>query len=146
MKKKIHSATVLKAITIVYLVLSALGLPLYQHLPPIVNSIGARIHTYMAMYIAMGQTDPSAMTAFLFLCAMIYVLALIIFGVKAVMKERYLLYTILVALEIISTVVFFFILNRAIYEITTGMLINTIYCIWLLARVIRKRKTATIAD
>ena len=131
----------LKITTGIYLFCSAFGLPLYMSLSPLLAAVGVRLPVYLFLAAAFGEIGPDIIVSILLIIpTCILALAIVVTGIIAMIKERWRLYTILVVLENILTLVFVLsLLDAGNYEFQMGILINIAYCIWLLCAAFVKK-------
>ena len=132
----------LNIVTAVYLVCSVFGCALYMVLPPVLSSVGARIHAYLLFTAAMNE-GTSIWPVVLAVIGHVFVLAQVIFGVIALKTGRLRLFTLLTVLELLLTTGFLAYQNNLGNEFTAGILLNIAYCLWLF-RTSLSGKTAAI--
>ncbi len=125
-------------ITGVYLLLSLFGSALYLVLPPFLCSMGARIHAYLLINAAL-PSEPQFFPVVLMILAHLYVFAMIVFGILAIVKGPSRLYVLMVGLEILMTGLFFLLQRTGEYEHTAGILFNILYFAWITRSMMPKR-------
>ena len=121
----------LTAATAVYIVLSLLGSFLYLALPPLLCSIGARIHAYTLIRFALEEQLTLAAILWSTL-SHLFVLVVLISGVVAIVTGKVRTYALLVAFEILATALFLIFQRTGEFSSTYGMAVNMAYCVWLL--------------
>ena len=135
MKNSCASSPPLKVATGFYLFFSLLGVPLYMILPPVLTSVGARLHAYLLLTAAFNEAPPSVLLLLLIAVSHVLLLLIMITGIMAIVKGRFRLYSILVLLETVFTFAFLFCQGEGVYDFTAGIWVNLIYCIWLFSAV-----------
>ena len=57
---------------------------------------------------------------------------IVVTGIIAVVKDRFKMYSILVVLENMFTLILLFAQDAGVYDFTAGIIVNLAYCIWLI--------------
>ena len=128
---KIKMSLPLTLATGIYLLFSLLGCLLYLTLPPVLCSVGARIHAYLLIEEAV-RDQHTVMQIALVVFAQLGVLFMAVMGILAIVKGPSKLYVLMVALDIGLT--FLFLLFQRAYKFndTLGIVFNIAYFVWLL--------------
>ena len=145
MKLTIKLGLPMKIATGIYLICSFFGFPLYMVAPPVLTSVGAKLHAYLFLTAAFGENDPSSLVLVPIVLSMILMLAIVITGIVAILKNRCRLYAILVAFETALTFAFLLVQKVGAYEFHAGIWVNLTYCIWLFYAVFVKRHAQDVA-
>ena len=135
---KIQTSKPFALATAVYLLLSLFGSALYLVLPPVLCSIGARSHAYLLIHAAL-EDNPTTMQILLMVVSQLYVFVLVVLGILAVLRGPSPAYCLLVALDILVTLIFLLIPMEEQFEHTAGILFNLVYCLWLLRILVPKK-------
>ena len=132
----------LNIVTAVYLVCSVFGCALYMVLPPVLSSVGARIHAYLLISAAINE-GKNLLMVILAALSHVFVLIQIVFGAMALKTGKLRGYTLLTAAEILLTLAFLAYQGTLDNEFTAGILLNAGYCLWLLKAALPKKSAAT---
>ena len=135
---KIKTGKPFALVTAVYLLMSLFGSALYLVLPPVLCSMGARSHAYLLIHAAL-EDNPTTAQILLMVFSQLFVFMLVIFGILAILKGPSPAYCLLVALDIVITLVFLLIPMEEQYEHTAGILFNLVYCLWLFRFLVPKK-------
>lgn len=136
MLKQIKFPPALTIATGVYLLCSLFALVLYPILPPVLSSVGSRIHFYLLVIAAFEGTTP--FLTGLILAAHAGLIAMLWFGIRAIRTGRCKIYCALVGLDILLTFSLHFIQDIAVADYTAGVWVNLAYLIWLVMTVRQK--------
>ena len=72
---------------------------------------------------------------------------IVITGIIAIVKDRFRMYSILVFLEILLSFILLFHQNLAgDYDFTVGVLVNFVYCLWLLGTTFVKKPVSNATN
>ena len=115
----------------IYLLFSLLGCLFYFVLPPVLCSLGARIHAYILIEEAM-RDQHTVMQIVLVVVAQLAVLLMAVMGIAAIVKGPSRAYLLLVGLDIVLTVLFLLTVKNSQYHDTQGIVFNAAYFIWLM--------------
>ena len=126
----------------IYLLFSLLGCVFYFVLPPVLCSTGARMHTYLLIDAALNK-NPSIGQILIVIGANLFVFAMIVLGLISIFKGPSRLYCLMVMTDIVLCLIFLLVQKTEEYNHTQGILLNILYCAWLLRLVTpRKRRSA----
>ena len=117
-------------LTAAYLVCSVFGCVLYLVLPPVLCSVGARVHAYLLFRAFRDSAEP-VWPVFWMIAGHLYVLAMVAFGIRGLKTGKLKIFTLMTALDILLCMVILAVEGSVSYEYTSGILVNLAYCFWL---------------
>ena len=120
----------LTVVTVVYLICSIFGCALYMVLPPVLSSIGARIHAYL-LYIAAMDDSRSILPVVFAIAGHLLVLLQVVFGFIGLKTGHVKPFAVLTLGDILLTLVFLLGHPNFEWPYTCGILVNLGYCLWL---------------
>ena len=132
--RKLKLGIPLTVATVVYILLSLFGSTLYLALPSVLCSIGARIQAYTLILFAIREE--LTLDAILWISlSHLFVLAMLLCGVLAIITGKSRLFGLLVLLENLVTLIFLAFRKNGEFSSTSGIVVNLAYSLWLLRHV-----------
>ena len=131
----------LSVVTLVYLLCSIFGCVLYMILPPVLASLGARIHAYLLIGAALDTGDniwPIIWTV----AAHLFVLVHMVLGFYALKTGKLKGFTLMTIAEVLITFIFLIFQDYIGDGYSAGILVNLAYCAWLLKKLASRSATA----